>query len=44
MSNGLCSAGWTAEPTWVQYYNLFLVDISNGGDVVLIGSYERTLK
>ena len=44
MSNGLCSAGWTAEPTRVQYYNLFLVDISNGGDVVLTGSYERTLK
>jgi hypothetical protein len=40
---GLCSEGWTVEPTWVRYSNLFLVP-PNGGDVVMIGSYERTLK
>jgi hypothetical protein len=38
---GLCSEGWTLEPTWVRYSNLFLFD--NGGVVVAIGSYERKL-
>ena len=41
---GLCSEGWTLEPTWVRYYNLFLFDAINGGDVAVIGSYERRLK
>ena len=40
---GQCSKGWTLEPTWVRYFNLYLFD-PNGGDVVVIGSYERSLK
>jgi hypothetical protein len=39
----LCSDGWTLEPTSVRYYNLSLI-VPDGGDVVVIGSYERSLK
>jgi hypothetical protein len=42
LSSGLCSAGWTAEPTWVRYGNLALFD--EQGVLVTIGSYERFLK
>ena len=40
--NGLCAAGWTAEPIWVRYWDLALSVAS--GPLVPLASVERRLK